>query len=117
MGPERMCRSGHLVAAPPVTVEVVAVAAGLAEPVSCWEEGTGLLLLLWVPAGNTSCQAETEPAVAESSTFQDYLGRTVVAVASYAVVLFLLRFLLLDSLLVLRLDLRGRCLGLDEGSS
>ncbi len=99
-----------------MTVGVAVVAAGLAGPTSCWGEGTGFLLLLRVPAGGIACQAEAEPAVAESSTFRDYLGKAV-AVAIFAVVLFLLRFLLLDCLLVLRLDLRGRCLGLDEGSS
>ncbi len=40
----------------------------------------------------------------------------VVAVANFAVILFLLRFLLLDCLLVLSLDLCGRCLGSDKGS-
>ena len=53
-----------------MTVGVAVVAAGLVGSISCWGEG---LLLLLILAGNTSCQAEAEPAVAESDTFQDYL--------------------------------------------
>ncbi len=116
-GPERTCRFGHLVVAPPVTAGVAAVVAGLARPTSYRGEDTGLLLLLQVPAGNMSCQAEAEPAVAELSTFQDYLGKTVVVTAvTFAVVRFLLRLLLLDCLLVHQLDLHGRYFGSDEGS-
>ncbi len=56
----------------PVTVGVAVVAAaGLAGPMPCEREGTLLLLLLRVPAGNMVYQAEAEPAVAESSTFPD----------------------------------------------
>ena len=92
---------------------VVGIAAGLAVPTLFLREDTVLLLLLRVPAGNVSSQAEAESALAELCTFHDYLGIVVVVVASFAMVLFLLCFLLLNCLLILRLDLHGRCLGPD----